>query len=87
MPVALGVAARAPVLEGDPVLTAPAPCGHGHRVAGGGDYGGDNGRTYRDIPRPAETRKLHVKGISAQAMAGQKKARWPCKEKVYGSIP
>jgi hypothetical protein len=38
MPVAFRVPARTAVLEGDPIFTAPAPGGHGDRLARSGDY-------------------------------------------------
>lgn len=37
VPVAVRVAARAAVFEGDAVFAVPAPGRHGHRITGGGD--------------------------------------------------
>jgi hypothetical protein len=88
MPMAFGVAAGSSVLEGDSVLTAPAPSGHEGEYTESGDYGGDYGHPYRGIPRHAETIKPQVREDYAQVAAGQKTApRAMVKRRFDDSIP
>ena len=75
--MAFGIPAGTAMLEGDPIFTAPAPGGHGDRLAEVGTIGGDNGHTRRGTPRPDETIKTQVEWISSQIVAAERKAESP----------